>query len=190
MAVAHVALDFLLGNQRGHGVDDHHVDRAGAHQRFADVQRLLAVVRLRDVQFVNVHAQRLGVYRVERVLGVDKRGGAAGLLRLGHHVQRHGGFTGRFRAVDFDDAAARQSAHAQRHVQLQTAGGDDLHVHFFRGVAQLHHRALAEVLFNLGKRNLKRALAVVAGSLLSRVLVGLFLCSHVHSSEDHFYELL
>ena len=57
VAIAHIALDFLPGHQRGHRVDDHDVDRAGAHQRLADVQRLLAVVRLRDVQLVNIHAQ-------------------------------------------------------------------------------------------------------------------------------------
>ena len=179
MAVAHVALDLGLGNQRGHGVDDHHVDGAGAHQRLADVQRLLAVVRLGHVELVDVHAQLLGVHRIQRVLGVDERGGAAHLLGLRNAVQRHGGLTGGFRPVDLNDAALGQSAHAQREVQLQAARGDDLHLHLARRIAQLHHRALAEVLLNLAQRDLQRLLAIVAEFLRRGLLLRLLLRCHL-----------
>ncbi len=80
--VAHFAFDFGLGHQRRHRVDDDHVDRAGAHQHVGDFEGLLAGVRLRDQQVVDVDAELLGVRRVERVLGVDEGGGAAGLLAL------------------------------------------------------------------------------------------------------------
>ena len=56
------------------------------------------------------------------MLCVDERRHAAGLLRLRDDMQRHGGLAGGFRAVDLDDAAARQAAHAQRHVQIQASG--------------------------------------------------------------------
>ena len=60
MALAHVAVDLGLGHQRRHRVDDDDVHRARAHQRLADLQRLLAGVGLGDVQLVNVDAQSLG----------------------------------------------------------------------------------------------------------------------------------
>ena len=72
-----------LRRQRRHRVDDDHVDRAGAHQHVGDLERLLAGVRLRDQQFVDVDAELLGVGRVERVLGVDEGRRAAELLHLG-----------------------------------------------------------------------------------------------------------
>ena len=62
---------------------DDDVDRARAHQRVGDLERLLAGVGLGDQQLVEVDAQLAGVGRVERVLGVDEGAGAAGLLGLG-----------------------------------------------------------------------------------------------------------
>ena len=46
MRIAHLALDFRFGNERGNGIDHQHVDRAAAHQRLGDLQRLLAMIRL------------------------------------------------------------------------------------------------------------------------------------------------
>src|SRR5699024_11909949 len=48
-------------------------------------------------QAVDIHAARLGVNRVERVLRVDKRGRTAHFLRLCHAVQRNCGLTGGLR---------------------------------------------------------------------------------------------
>ena len=87
MAVAHLAFDFGLGHQRGHRVDDHDVHRAGAHQDLDDLERLLAGVRLRDQQILDVDAELLGVIDIERVLRVDVRRHAARLLDVGRQVQ-------------------------------------------------------------------------------------------------------
>jgi len=56
------------------------------------------------------------------VFGVDECRRAAQLLHLGDGLQRQGGFTGRLRAVDFDNPAARQTADTQRNIQRQRAG--------------------------------------------------------------------
>ena len=108
VGVAHLALDLGPGHQRGDRVDDDDVDRAAAHERFGDLQRLLAGVGLGDEQVVDVDAQRLGVVGIEGVLGVDEGGDAARLLGFGDDVQGQGRLAGRFRAVDLDDAAARE----------------------------------------------------------------------------------
>ena len=104
MAVAHLAFEFGPRHQRGDAVHDQHVDRAGAHQRVADLERLLAAVRLAEQQVVDVDAELAGVDRVERVLGIDEGAGAARLLRLGDRVQRQGRLARAFRAVNLDDA--------------------------------------------------------------------------------------
>ena len=44
--VAHLAFKLGARHESGHRVDHQHVDRAGAHQRVGDFQRLLAGVRL------------------------------------------------------------------------------------------------------------------------------------------------
>ena len=154
--IAHLAVDFRLRHQGRHRVDDHHVQRAAAHQRLGDLQRLLAGIRLGHIQLVDIHAQLLRVQGIQRVLRVHKGGDAAGLLRLRHHVQRHRGLTGGFRPVDLHDPAPGNAAHAQRRVQRQAAGGDHRDIPVHRVGAQLHHGALAELLVQIGQRVLQR----------------------------------
>ncbi len=89
------------------------------------------------------------------MLGIDKGAGAGLALHLGDHLQREGGLARRFGPVDFDDAAARQAAYAQRDVQPQGTGGDHLDVLELFALAQPHDRALAELLFDLGQRRLQ-----------------------------------
>ena len=81
MGVAHVAFELGARHQRRHRVDRDHVERAAADQRLGDLQRLLARVRLRDEQVVDVDADVARVDRIERVLGVDQRRHAARALR-------------------------------------------------------------------------------------------------------------
>ncbi len=87
MRIAHLALDFGLGRQCRHRVDDDDVDRARTHEHVGDLQRLLARVRLRDQQFVDVDAQLFGIGRVERVFGIDERSRAARLLGFRNNLQ-------------------------------------------------------------------------------------------------------
>ena len=86
VGVAHLALDLGPGRERGHRVDDDHVERAGADQHVGDLERLLAGVGLGDEQLVDVDADGRGVDRVHGVLGVDVGADAAVALGLGHDV--------------------------------------------------------------------------------------------------------
>ncbi len=109
-----------------------------------------------DQHFVDIDAQLAGIDRVERVFGVDIGGDATLFLGFGHGMERQGGLARGFRAVNFDHAAARQAADAERDVQAERAGGHRLDLDLALG-AQLHHRALAESPIDLGKRRFKRA---------------------------------
>ena len=96
------------------------------------MQRLLGVGRLADEQAFQIDAEALGPAGIEGMLGVDEGGHAALLLGVGDGVQGDGRLAARFRAEDFDDAAARQALAAQGDVQAQGAGGDALHVQRWR----------------------------------------------------------
>ena len=126
VAVAHLALDLGPGHEGRDRVDDDDVEGAGADEHVGDLERLLARVGLGDEERVGVDAELLGVLRVERVLGVDEGGDAAGLLRVGDGVQGDGRLARALRAVDLDDAAAGQPADAERDVERDRAGRDDL----------------------------------------------------------------
>jgi hypothetical protein len=141
MGVAHLALDLGLGDEGGDGVDDDHIDRVGADEQLADLEGLLARVGLADEQVVDVDAELAGPGRVERVLGVDERRDAAGLLGAGDHGERQRGLTGRFGAEDLDDPPAGDAAPAQREVEREGAGRDagDRQVRVF---VETHDRAL------------------------------------------------
>ena len=107
MTVEHIPTG-SIGLDLALGIGD--VDRTRAHERLRDVEALLAGIRLRNKQAVDVNAERLGVDRVERVLGVDKRSRAAQLLRLCNAVQRNRGLTGGFRSVDLNDSSLGNTA--------------------------------------------------------------------------------
>ena len=68
------------------------------------------MVGLRDEEIVDVHAEFTGVAGIESMFGVDESGLAAKLLRFGDDLQGERSLTAGFRAVDFDNAAAGESA--------------------------------------------------------------------------------
>ena len=113
-----------------------------------DAQRFLAGARLRDEQVVEIDAELAGVLRIERVLDVDERREAAALLRLRDDREGERRFAGGFRAVNFHDAAARKAADAERAIDQNVAGGDDVDVDDLL-VAEAHDRAVAVVLGDL-----------------------------------------
>ena len=159
--LAHLAFDLRLGRERRDGVDHDHVHRVGAHQHVGDLQRLLAGVGLRDQQVVDVHAELLGIGRIERMLGIDEGRRAAGALHLGDDLQRERGLAGGLRPEDLHDAAARQAADAERDVEAERAGGNGFDIEDRRGIAEAHHRALAELLLDLAQCGGERLLAVL-----------------------------
>src|SRR5690606_23886438 len=69
--VAHVALDLRARDQGGDGVDDDDVDGVRADQGLADLEGLLARIRLRYQQVVDVDAALRGILGVESVLDID-----------------------------------------------------------------------------------------------------------------------
>jgi hypothetical protein len=143
--VAHLAVELGLGDEGGDGVEDDDVDRVGADERLHDVERVFAGVGLGDEEIVEVHADHLGVFRIERVLDVDEGGEAALALGLGDDAQAEGRLAGGLRAVDLDDAALRQAADAEGEVDGERAGREHLDLHL--GVAaEAHDRAFAELL--------------------------------------------
>src|SRR5690606_22822748 len=76
------------------------------------------------------------------------RGDASGFLSRGDNVQGERRFTRTVRAVNFDDAAARNTADADRRIQAQTLRRYRTDI-ADRAFAQTHYRALAEFLFYL-----------------------------------------
>ncbi len=159
VAVAHLALDLRARHERCDGVDDDEVEGTGADQHVHDLQGLLTVVRLGQDQVVDVDAELLRVLGVEGVLRVHERDLAPGLLRVRHRVQGQGRLARGLGAVDLDDAAARQAADAECHVERGRPGRDDLDG-LLRPVAHAHDRALAELPFNLCERGIQGLLAV------------------------------
>ena len=150
--IAHFTFQLGLGRKRRDRVDDDQIDRTGARQRIDDFKRLLAGVRLRDQQLLQVDAELLRVLDVQRMLGIDESAGAANFLHLGNHLQRQRGLARRLGAVNFNHPAARQTADAQGNVQAQRAGRNHLDVLDHLAGAQFHDGAFAKLLFNLGQR--------------------------------------
>ena len=119
--VAHFAFKLDAGDKGCDRVNDNDVNRARAHEAFGYVERLLAGVRLRDEQTVDIDAQRTGVCRLERVLDVDVCRLAAGLLSRRDDVQRKRCFTRSLGSVYLDDPALGNAAYAESKVERERA---------------------------------------------------------------------
>ena len=147
------------GDQRGHRVEHDHVDRVRAHQRLADLQRLLAGVRLGHQQVVEVDAELLGVLRVERVLDVDERRQPAALLGLGDHGAGSASSCRttpgrRPRRSGRAGSRRRPSARSMRRLPVGMTSTSTRWL-----VAHPHDRAFAELLLDLGDRHVEVAFA-------------------------------
>src|SRR5207244_4393955 len=110
LRIAHVALDLGARDQGSDRIDDQHVERARAHQGVGDLERLLAVVGLRDEQVLGLDAELARVAHVEGVLRIDEGADAAALLALGDQLERERGLARRLGPVDLDHAPARDAA--------------------------------------------------------------------------------
>ena len=148
----------------------------GADEHVGDLERLLAVVGLRDEQLVDVHAEVLGVQGVHGVLRVYERAHAAELLGLGDDVVDQRRLARGLRAEDLDDAAARHAADAEREVERQRAGGDRIDLHLGALVAHAHDGALAELALDLRERALQRGVARLD-------FLGVLGCAHLVSCD-------
>src|SRR3712207_6374203 len=90
MRVPHITLYLSSRHEGGHAVYHDDVEGAAPHQGVGYLEGLFAVVRLGEVEVLEVHADGLGVGGVEGVLGVDEGGEATGPLGLGNDVQGEG----------------------------------------------------------------------------------------------------
>src|SRR5690625_2400162 len=114
VAVAHVALDLGLRNERRHGVDNDHIERAATYEHVADIERLPTGIRLRDEKLLEIDTELSCIRRIEGMLGVDKRSCPAEPLCLCDDVSGERCLTRRLRAVNFDNAATWHATYAQR----------------------------------------------------------------------------
>ena len=103
--VTHLAIEFRLGNECGHGVDDDDVDRIGTDEHIADLQRLLTGIRLRDEKLVYVHTYLGGVDGVERMFRIYEGGDTIESLCFGDDLERKGGLAAGLGSIDLDDPA-------------------------------------------------------------------------------------
>src|SRR5436190_11356149 len=159
LRIAHVALDLGARDQGSNRIDDQHVERARAHQRVGDLERLLAVVGLRDEEVLGLDAELARVAHVEGVLRIDEGADTAPLLTLGDQLEGERRLARRLGAVDLDDPAARDAADAERDVEAEGAGRQHGDVAGERRLAEPHDRALAELLLDLAEREIDRPLA-------------------------------
>ena len=129
------------------------------HERIHNLKCLLARIRLRDEELLDVDAKLACVLWVEGMLCVDECRNAASLLRLGNHVQRDRRLARRLGTEHLDDASARNATNAKCDIERQDPRGDHLDVHVRLGFTEAHDRALAMRLLDVPQSILECLLA-------------------------------
>ena len=161
MTIAHLTFNFRLRGKGSYGVNDDDVNCAGAHQHIGNLQGLLTGIWLGNQEVIGIHAKQASILRVERVLGVNKRGNAAVLLRGCNSVQRNSGLTRRLRAINLYDAPARETANTKSDIDCGITGRNGLN-RWAVVIAQAHHSAFAVILLNHGHCGIEGLLAVIS----------------------------
>ena len=158
--VPHFPFNLLTGNERRDRVHNNNIQRTGANQGIRNLKPLLAAVRLRNQQGIDIYPQRPGINRIKRVLGVYKCRFAAYFLRLRNTVESNRRFTRRFRPVNFNNTSFRQSANSQRNIKAKRSGRNMVNVHRYI-FAETHNRPFAMRLFEIAQYLCKRLLLVL-----------------------------
>ena len=110
------------------------------------------------------------------MLGIDDGAHAALFLGLGHDMERQGGLARRFRSVDLDHAAARNTADAERDVEPERAGRNRVDFIDCARIAQAHDGTLAKLFLDLAQRGSESFLAVfIHERFLGEVLLYYFI---------------
>ena len=127
--------------------------------------------------------QAARVAGIERVLHVDEGARRRRALRLGDDVLAEGRLARRFRPVDLGDAAARDTADAQRQVERDRAGGDRVEHELVARPRASWGRAATELLLDRtrGRRQPPCLVRPVRSAARSSVIA---ICSS-RSSSDH-----
>ena len=159
VSVPHVTLNLGAGHQCGNGVHHHEVDRARAHQHVRNFEGLLSGIGLRDQELVNIHTQCFCIIGIQRVLRIHKRGDSAVGLGVGNRVEGECGFTRGLGAINLDDAAARQTADAERDIESNRTGGNNRNG-WPLVRAESHDRPFSKLAINLRESRLKGFFAV------------------------------
>ena len=147
IGVSHFTLDFRSRNKSRNGVDNDQVNCRTANESLCDFKTLLTAVRLGNEKGVNIYAKRTSIYRIKRMLSIDKCSNTACLLNFSCNVERNRSLTGRFRTVDLNDSALRNAADTERNVKTYGTCRDIFHLHICI-VAQTHDSAFTVVLFD------------------------------------------
>ena len=119
MGIPHLSVYLLSGDKGCHGVHNNDIHRAGAYHGLGNFQRLLAGIRLRDIEVIHIYPDVSGIHRIQGMLCVNKACDAAALLYLRHHVQGDSGFSGGFRSVNLYNSSPRNSADPKRDIQSE-----------------------------------------------------------------------
>ena len=86
MAVSHISFYLLLRHQSRDRVHYNDIHRSGSYHSLRNLKGLISAVRLRDIQFINIHTDILCIDRIQRMLRVYKSGNPASLLHFRDHM--------------------------------------------------------------------------------------------------------
>ena len=140
MRIPHLAVDLSLGHQCRHRVYNHDIHCAGTNHGLRYLQRLFSVIRLGNVEIVNIYPDPLRIYRIQSMLGVNKACNTSPLLYLRYNMKRNGRLTAGLRTIYLNYPPLGDPAQSQSDIQAERACWDRLNIHIRTGIPQLHDR--------------------------------------------------
>ena len=151
MGIPHIPVNFCLGHQSGYRVNYDNINGSRANHGFRNLKGLLSVVRLGNIEIVNIHADILGIHRIERMLRIYKACNTASFLNLCDHMQGNRSLTAGFRSVYLHNSSLGNPPKPQGNIKAQRTRRDGFYVHVGGVIPQLHNGSLSKLLLDLSK---------------------------------------
>ena len=116
VGITHLAFNFCTRNQSSNRVNNDNINSAAAYQCVSNFQCLLTIIRLRNQQIINIYTKMTGIFRIKRMLRINKSCIAAHFLSFSNHMQCNGSFTGRFRTVNLNNTSTRNATDTKSNI--------------------------------------------------------------------------
>src|SRR6185369_4964973 len=167
VGVTHLAFDFRFRNERCDRVYNQNIYGSAPDEGLGYLKRLLSGVGLGNEQVVGLYAEFPGITYVESMLGIDKSGNAAQLLRFSCDMERQSRLSGGFKAKNFYHPAAGNSADPKGNIEGEGTGGDRRNIREGLVIAKPHNRTFAKLLLYLADRQFNSFFSLLHQSISS-----------------------
>ena len=149
MSVTHFTINFRFRHQSRYGVNYNDIYCTTANKSFRNLKSLFSIIWLRNQQIIDIYPQVASIYRIHRMLRINKCCNATLFLSFCYSMKSYCCFTRRFWTVDFNYTTTREATYTNSNIDSKRTRGNHLYIHAICRFAKTHNSTFTKIFFNL-----------------------------------------